>query len=119
MSLRAQDGSFQLALPSALRTKVLQGRSSEIHLGIRPVHMDARPSSQDNNTNGNNALALTGQVYTYEDLGEEGQLAAHIGNETVLAVTSPDLAFAHGDTVSLQLRPDRIHLFDAKTESAL
>jgi len=62
---------------------------------------------------------MKGAVATYESLGEEGQLAATIGNATVLVVTPPTLRLQRGEAVTLRLRPDHIHLFDASTQAAL
>ena len=116
LRLHASDNSFQLALPNELRQRVLENNPTEVHLGIRPVHMQVAPTA----TNGDQAdLTLRGDIYTYEDLGEEGQLAAYIGQQQVLAVVATGLELERGDAVSLQLRPDRIHLFDAKTQLAL
>lgn len=115
MFLQAKDSSFRLGLPNELKARVVKGNPSEIHLGIRPIHITARPPS----ANGTENLIISGQVYTYEDLGEEGQLAAHVGDQTVLVNTLPGLDFARDDAVSLHFQADRLHLFDSKTELAL
>jgi ABC-type sugar transport system ATPase subunit len=71
------------------------------------------PASEDG------ASEIRGTVHTYESLGEEGQLAAMIGSSTVLVVTPPDLRLNRGDPVTLRLRSDHIHLFDAATQAAI
>lgn len=118
LSLQAENASFTIQLTPALRDKVLQSKAEQVALGFRPVHIDVQRGAA------NGPLALSGSVYIYEDLGEEGQLAARVGdqltgNQEILAVVPPGLDLERGDAVSLQLRADRIHLFDAKTEQAL
>jgi multiple sugar transport system ATP-binding protein len=106
-------GSFRLQLPDELRGKVMAAGVERVDLGIRPVHLDV-VSSQ-----GEGEPVLPGRVITYESLGEEGQLAAAVGGATVLVVTPPGLPLTPGEPITLRLRPDRIHLFDAATQNAL
>ncbi|MFN8459025.1 MAG: TOBE domain-containing protein [Anaerolineae bacterium] len=115
MFLQAKDNGFRLALTDELRARVAKGNPTEIHLGIRPIHITVRSAS----AGAANDLAIAGQVYTYEDLGEEGQLAAHVGEQMVLVNTAPGLDFVRGDNVSLHFLANRMHLFDAKSELAL
>lgn len=110
MFLRAEDGSFRLKLTPDLRTSVLKKSPKKTMLGVRPIHFDAQASSQ-----GNGRLELPGNVFTYESLGEEGQLAVRIGESIVLVVTPPDRRFSENQDVWLQARSDRIHLFDSDT----
>ena len=67
----------------------------------------------------NDAPTLDGVVYTYESLSEEGQLAAKVGNNTLLSITETGRRHTRGEAVTLRLRPDRIHLFDGETQQAL
>lgn len=117
--LQARDGSFTLTLTPELRARVLKDNTSAVNLGVRPVHITAHPQVDATMKGATNGPTLNGHVYTYEDLGEEGQLAAHVGTEQVLAVIPPGLDFVQGDAITLQLRSDRIHLFDAKTTLSL
>jgi multiple sugar transport system ATP-binding protein len=111
--LVAADASFRIRLTDTLRAKVQASDARQIHLGIRPVHMEVVAPSDSG------ASAIDGTVHTYESLGEEGQLAATIGTATVLVVTPPDLRLNRGDPVTLRLRADHIHLFDATTQAAI
>jgi multiple sugar transport system ATP-binding protein len=110
---RTTSGSFRLQLPDDLRTKVMASNVEKVDLGIRPVHLDVVSSQKEGQAE------LSGRVITYESLGEEGQLAASVGGSTVLVVTPPGLQLTPGDPITLRLRPDRIHLFDAATQNAL
>jgi len=111
--LAAADASFKVRLPDALRTKIERAGAQKVDLGVRPVHLEVVAPSESG------AGELSGTVHTYESLGEEGQLAAKIGTTTVLVVTPPDLRLKRGDPVTLRLRADHIHLFDAATQAAL
>ncbi len=111
--LNATDASFKLRLPDILRAKIERAGVTKIDLGIRPVHLEvAAPTAEG-------VGELKGSVATYESLGEEGQLAATVGTATVLVVTPPDLRLQRGNAVTLRLRTDHVHLFDAATQAAL
>ena len=108
--LQADDGSFRIKLAPELRATVLRKASKKVKLGIRPIHLEAKNSAQ-----ADGRLELPGTVFTYEPLGEEGQLAVRIGDNIVLVVTPPHMRFSENEAVWLQARTDRIHLFDAET----
>lgn len=112
--LDAKDGSFKIRLPDAAAAKVQSTKAELVDLGIRPVHLEVMRGEP---VAGN--LDMPATVVTYEDLGEEGQLAAKVGETNVLVVTPPQLGLKRGDKVTLRLRPDRLHLFDAQTQQAL
>ena len=114
MSLAAIDGSFQVRLPQDLRARIETAKPAKVDLGIRPVHMEVIAATSDDSQ-----IEMAGQVVTYEDLGEEGQLAVTVGATNVLVVTQPRLHLQRGDNVTLRLRPERIHLFDAASQQAL
>jgi multiple sugar transport system ATP-binding protein len=111
--LAGADASFKLRLPEALRAKVESTGAKKINLGVRPVHIEVVAPSESG------VSEMKGAVATYESLGEEGQLAATIGDAIVLVVTPPTLRLERGEAVTLRLRPDHIHLFDATTQAAL
>jgi multiple sugar transport system ATP-binding protein len=112
--LRATDGSFSVKLPPELAHKVQRHNSDQIEIGIRPINIAAahRP-------NGNGAVEVEASVFTFEALGEEGQLAATVGDQQVLVVTPATDHFEHGSKVWLEMQTRRLHLFDAKTGLAL
>jgi multiple sugar transport system ATP-binding protein len=114
LSLQATDGAFRVQLPDILAARVTSANPKKVDIGIRPVHMEllhAAPSDGQ--------VALEGDIFTYEDLGEEGQLAVRVGSTQVLAVTPPALELARGDKATLAMRADRVHLFDGDTQNAL
>ena len=112
--LHAVDDSFTLKLPPELRAKVNTVDAERIDLGIRPTDILI-----GNGQAIDRALELPAAVGTYESLGEEGQLAAKVGANEILVVTPPFLDLTGGDTVSLSMRTERVHLFNAATGMAL
>ncbi len=114
LHLRAPDGSFVLQLPDGLRSRVLAAKPKQVDIGIRPVHVELAMGAADDDQ-----VALVGDVITYEDLGEEGQLAVRVGGSKVLAVTPPALNLARGSKATLLMRPERLHLFDSESQKAL
>ncbi len=114
LSLQATDGAFRVQLPDILATRVTSANPKKVDIGIRPVHMELLHAAP-----GDGQVALQGDIFTYEDLGEEGQLAVRVGGTQVLAVTPPALELARGDKAILAMRADRVHLFDGDTQNAL
>jgi multiple sugar transport system ATP-binding protein len=110
VTLQAVDGTFRLKLPPELGQKVEQSGARHINVGIRPIDFTAQHTPSDNGV-----LEFAGSVYTFESLGEEGQLAAQVGARQVLVVTSHLASFQRGENVWLQPRADRIHLFNKDT----
>jgi multiple sugar transport system ATP-binding protein len=114
LSIRATDGSFKMKLPGELSSKLNRQNLKQIKLGVRPIDILAKHTAS---TNG--VAEINGQVYTYESLGEEGQLAARVGPNEVLVVTSPTDTFERNQPVWLEFRPHRLHLFHGETGTAL
>ncbi len=110
--LEAADGSFTVPVPGEAKERLNHANVNEVKLGIRPIHMKA---TTDAPQNGTAATTVEGRVFTYENLGDEGQLAAYVGSGEMLVVTPPNMHFQHDAPVWLQMQPERIHLFDAET----
>lgn len=123
LGLRASDGSFRIELPDDLASRVQAANVKQVDIGIRPVHMElvqaATGSGAGNGRADNGRVVLGGSIITYEDLGEEGQLAVKVGGVQVLAVTPPALQLRRGEGATLAMRADRVHLFDGATQNAL
>jgi multiple sugar transport system ATP-binding protein len=112
--LRAGDGSFHLRLPGALGQRLSKQNLQRVKLGVRPVDVVAA-HQQGSDLNG----VIPGTVYTYESLGEEGQLAARVGAQEILVVTPQTAAYTPDQPVWLGLHADRIHLFHGETGAAI
>ncbi len=112
--LQAVDGSFTVKLPAELGQKVTKSKAKKVTLGIRPIDVTARHKAVENGV-----VEISGAVYTYEGLGEEGQLAVNVGKSQLLVVTQPTDFFEREQQVWLELATGRTHLFDADTGLAL
>ena len=74
--------------------------------GIRPEHLtlgDGFPATID----------------LVEPIGHESIVYATAGGEKLVAIFDPHEAPRTGETVSLSVDPERVHLFDAATEAAI
>src|SRR6059058_3822251 len=90
------------ALP--LRLPLAEGRP--MIAGIRPEHLtlgDGFPATID----------------LVEPIGHESIVYATAGGEKLVAIFDPHEAPRTGETVSLSVDPERVHLFDAATEAAI
>ncbi len=112
--LVGHDESFKVKLPPAQRARLLEKKPDAVHLGVRPTEMRLLPAPS---ADGVGELRAT--VITYESLGEEGQLNVQVDGAKALAVVPPFQRLAQGDPVTLQMRADRIHIFDAATGVAI
>ena len=84
MVLEAADGAFQVQLPDNLAARVRQAKLRRSTWASAPCTWKSCPLAADNGQ-----VALARQVMTYEDLGEEGQLAVPWASTQVLVVTAP------------------------------
>jgi multiple sugar transport system ATP-binding protein len=80
-------------------------------LGIRAedLSLDVREES----------AALDGEVYAVEPLGDRTLVDIEIGGQRVVIKAAPTTALKIGDQVKAAVDLDRVHLFDAESESAI
>jgi multiple sugar transport system ATP-binding protein len=65
------------------------------------------------------AVSLDGTVYAVEPLGDRTLVDIEIGGQRVIVKAAPTTSYAIGDKVRAAIDLDRVHLFDASTESAI
>ncbi len=114
LALQATDGGFRVKLPADLGRRVTDTGVKKVNLGIRPIHITARHQASNNGV-----AEVEGTIHTFESLGEEGQLAAQLGQNQVLVVTPPEEVFERKAKVWLQLQTNHLHLFNAETGTAV
>ena len=80
-------------------------------LGVRSedLSLDARDES----------VALDGTVYAVEPLGDRTLVDVEIGDQRIVIKAPPTASLEIGEQVRAAVDLDRIHLFDAETESAV
>ncbi|HWK29685.1 MAG TPA: ABC transporter ATP-binding protein [Solirubrobacter sp.] len=65
------------------------------------------------------SAALDGQVYAVEPLGDRTLVDVEIGEQRIVIKAPPSAMFSIGERVRAAVDLDRVHLFDADTESAI
>ena len=65
------------------------------------------------------AVALEGTVYAVEPLGDRTLVDVEIGDQRIVVKAPPTASWAIGEQVRASVDLDRVHLFDADTESAI
>ena len=80
-------------------------------LGVRSedLSLEARDES----------VALDGTVYAVEPLGDRTLVDVEIGDQRIVVKAPPTASLEIGEQVRAAVDLDRIHLFDAETESAV
>jgi multiple sugar transport system ATP-binding protein len=105
------DGAMLEGQGPQLPLPLVQGYAGrELVAGIRPedVHRVDDPTSP-------NPLRLTALVDLVEAIGNEAFIHARVGEWRVIARSSPHNLPAVGARITLQIAPERVHLFDAQS----
>lgn len=109
----AEAPGLRLTLPGPLAARARAKAGRAITLGIRPedVHVarDSDPAE----------LCFDAIVEVVEQLGSEILLDTRVGPATVVASVEPTMRIRSNDRLRMSLKPERLHLFDAETETAI
>ncbi|GAB5471609.1 MAG: ABC transporter ATP-binding protein [Rhodospirillales bacterium] len=114
----AETGDFRLPLSDRHRACLKDRNSGRVTLGLRPQHV--RPS--DEGPGGEiqaGSVALEAQVDIFEALGSNGIMITQAGGVQLTAMTSPERHFDAGQTVSLAVESEALHLFDPESGLSL
>jgi multiple sugar transport system ATP-binding protein len=65
------------------------------------------------------ATALDGTVYAVEPLGDRTLVDIEVGSQRVIVKAAPTTSYQIGEKVQASVDLDRVHLFDADTQSAI
>ncbi len=96
------------SLPISSRHRALLREGQRVTLGIRPEHI-AR------GTPGN----VQATVDVVEPIGHESIVYASAGDERLVAIFDPQETPRAGDTISLDVDAEQVHVFDGETEKAI
>ena len=99
-----QTPSFTLPLPS--RFRVSEGQ--RVLAGIRPEHLHHASNGP-----------VAANVDVVEPIGHETIVYASSGDSKLVAIFEPSLTPRAGETISMSVDIDAMHLFDAETETSL
>ncbi|MEM1515840.1 MAG: ABC transporter ATP-binding protein [Candidatus Bathyarchaeia archaeon] len=113
-SVLIDSGEFTFMLPDEIGKLVKEKiTSSEIILGIRPedIVIEKKCSSAKG--------LIEGEIYVTEPMGNEIIVDVKVGDK-ILKVKSPvEIEVNIGDKVWLEFKPNKIHLFDKRTEKTI
>jgi len=107
-----QTTAFALPLPGALRGRVAEGQ--RVVAGIRPEHI-AHITEPPRGT----AVPIQAVVDVVEPIGHESIIYATAGTEHLVAIFEPHATPRIGETITMRLDADELHLFDAQSERAV
>src|SRR5581483_5475808 len=102
---------WALAIPPAIRQTLEAAPQNEVTIGIRPEDITLMPEE------GNGAWQ--GEVYVVEPLGDRNIFDLRVGPNALRAKAPPTMLLDAGSRVWVHVNPERIHIFDPKTEKAL
>jgi multiple sugar transport system ATP-binding protein len=106
--------SGRLALPPALASRLQAARaaagSREVMWGIRAEDVRIGPTD---------ATSWRAGVDLVEGLGSDAYVSLSLNGDSLVARTPADARPKEGEIVGVQINPNKVHLFDAKTEETL
>jgi multiple sugar transport system ATP-binding protein len=109
----AEAPGLRIGLPGALATRARSKAGRKATLGIRPedIHIASAADAPE--------YCFDAVVEVVEQLGSEILLDTRVGPALMVASVEPTLRMRAHDNLKLALKPERLHLFDAETESAI
>ncbi|MEZ4860497.1 MAG: ABC transporter ATP-binding protein [Caldilineaceae bacterium] len=107
-----QRGHVRYHIPTQwARTLAQQNlRSGKITLGARPESIGIEHEG---------GTGIEGTVYVEEPLGSDIFLTVDVSGVNVIVRTDPDFHYAIGDSVKLQLNPNKLYFFNAENGQAI
>jgi len=108
--------SIKLKLPDDIGEILLNriGVDREVILGIRPEHIRI---VRNEDIHGDNVAYA--EVFIVEPLGAETIVNAKLGNDIIKIKISEELTFEVGTRLKLYLDPNKVYIFDPKSEELL
>jgi multiple sugar transport system ATP-binding protein len=112
-SVWVENAGLKIKLPRAEAERLRRRMKERVTLGIRPEDLRVATSSDPSE------LTFDAVVEVVEQLGSEILLDVRVGPDTMVAAVEPTVRTKTHETLRLALNPDRLHFFDAKTDSAI
>ena len=100
---------LHLTLGSAAELGLRDGTWNRVLAGMRAEDLSIVPSTSEP------SMTFKAQVQMLEPVGSDTFVELLVGGSAVVARVAPDLPLSVGDNVLAQVRPGRVHLFDADT----
>ncbi len=89
-----------------------------LRVSVPPARVERRPEDMHIET-GEGRTGFDAIVEVVEPLGSEILLDVKVGNTVMVARVDPTVRAKVGEKLRLNVHPDRLHFFDAKTEQAI
>ena len=106
------EGGGRIVLPAGTALPSSAANGSNVLAGLRPEHLSDVTSAAA-------TASIAGVVDMLEPLGSDILVTVQVGGATFVARCNDRGQFATGLPLTLHFDPDRLHLFDAKTQSRL
>ena len=102
---------LRVAVEPAKAERMRAYKGQTVTLGVRPedMHLGA----------GDGRTGFDAVVEVVEPLGSEILLDVKVGNHVMVARVDPTVRAKVQEKIRLNVHPDRLHFFDAKTEQAI
>ena len=109
--LRSPSANAEIQVPESWKEHLLENGLEKVTLGIRPhdLHLVREPGD----------TGLAGSVNVFEFLGETNYAHCSVGSDNVTMVVDTHTTLRRKEEVILFIRPERIHIFDDKTEKCI
>lgn len=107
-----QKGSFGMEFPEEMSEKLQAHIGKAVTLGIRPEDVNEQSRAAPGST-------VSGAVDTVLPMGSEQYLSMTIEGEEVFFRLDKEHKYRDGDSISLNINRNRLHVFDRETEHSL
>ncbi len=107
-----EKGEFRIVLPDSLSARLRGQTGGEVSLGLRAEDVDERETAATD-------AAIRGPVTSVLPIGSDQFLGMRVEGEEMFFRVGKDLKHAVGDTITLAVKSERLHLFDPRSGRAL
>jgi multiple sugar transport system ATP-binding protein len=111
--LTAKNAGMEIEIPSPQAERLRPHLGQQLMLGIRPEDLHVARASDPH------GLTFNSRVEVVEKLGSEILLDVRVGEDSMVAAVDPATQAKAQDQLRLAVNPERLHFFDARTETAL
>jgi multiple sugar transport system ATP-binding protein len=111
LALKSAMANSQIQILDLWRDYLLERKLQKVILGIRPhdLHLIKEPGDSQ----------LTANVSVFELLGEANYAHCSVGSDSLTVVVDAHTVLRRGEQVTLFVRPDRVHIFDAESQKCI
>ena len=105
---------FRFRMPEQYTAESRAAMGRELYLGVRPEDLHVGSEFEDRYPE----LQYRTQVELVEPLGAEQHVLLSTDTDPIVARVPPDVRVRPGDSITVTLGGDRLHIFDGETEEA-